>query len=113
MLAASHRTVRHVRGASRKQHGFVAGANDVNKCDSCAAVGAWKSDADVTGRGFSRSVRMGHRYTDGGVPICDVCKRVGHVARSCWQRKASASGRRGGCGGNAAGLVLHLKDARI
>ena len=50
---------------------------------------------------------MGHRYTDGGVLICDVCKRVGHVARSCWQRKASVSGRRAGCGGDAAGLVLH------
>jgi len=107
MLAANNWTVRHVRGASRKQHGFVAGVNDVKKCDGYAAVGARRNDADVTGRGFSRGAWMGHRYTGGGVPICDVCKRVGHVARSCWQRKASASGRRGSCGGNAAGLVLH------
>ncbi len=107
MLAANYGRIRRVKGASRKQHGFVAEANGVKECDGFVADGARKCDMNVTGRGLSRSACVWHRYTDGGLPICDNCKRVGHVARSCWRKKLSTSGRHAGGSGNAAGFVLH------
>jgi len=106
MLAANERIVRKVKGASKKQYGFIA-RDKKKESDGTVAVRARKGDVNVTERGFSPSAWMWHRCTDGGRPFCDVGKRVGRVARSCWRRKeVSMSGRRPGCGRNA-GVVLH------
>jgi len=103
-MSATSKKIRTTKGASGKQYADIACRKGKRKfSDGCAAIEAERNESDLTGRGFSRGARMWHRYTDGGEPICDVCKRVGHVAKSCWQRKASLSVRRRGCGEN----VLH------
>jgi len=67
-------------------------------------------------RGLSRGARSWHTFTPEGKPICDVCKRVGHVARSCWLKrkslgeKSSSKFRRSaseGKGSRVAGRLVH------
>ena len=99
--------IKVVKGASRRQCVGTARNKEVKVRDECAAVRARKSDVDVTGRGFSPSAWMWHLHADGGRPSCSADKRVGHVAKSCWRRKASVSVRRSGCGEDDAGIVLH------
>ena len=100
--------VKIVKGASRRQCVGTAEGKERKKVrDDCVAVRARKSDVDVTGRGFSPSAWTWHESAAGGCPVCSVCKRVGHVARSCWRRKTSVSDRRSGCGEDDAGIVLH------
>ena len=103
----ANKHVKAIKGASRRQYADIARKKDVKVCDGCAAVGARRSDAEVTERVLSRGARKWHMFTVGGEPICDVCKRVGHVARCCWQRRTSLSSRRSCCGGDNAGTVLH------
>ena len=52
MSAANVGSARYIKGASRKQRGYVA---RVKECDEGAAVRAEKSDVNATRRGFSRS----------------------------------------------------------
>ena len=109
-MSTTDKNARKVRGASRKQYSFIA---QKKVGDDVVAVRAKKSDAEVTRRGFSRGVRMWHRFTDGGEPICDVCKRVGHVARSCWHKKTSLSDRRLGCRGETGAVVHSVIKNRV
>jgi len=98
MLAANV-TVRKIKSASRKkQYGVIARENVSN---GCMAVGAKRSDLNVIRRGFSRNARMWHCFTKGGEPVCDVCKRVGHVARNCWLKKKSSERFKG------RGTIVH------
>jgi len=109
-MSSTNRYVKDsTKGASRRQYADIVRRKERKLSDEVVAVGAIRSDAEVTRRGFSRGARMWHKFTDGGEPVCDVCKRVGHVAKSCWRRKkTSLSSRRAGCGrDDAAGLVVH------
>jgi len=101
MLAAS-KNVTNIKGASRRQYGVIARGKERKVSNG------YTCDADFTRRGFSRGVRMWHNFTEGGEPICDVCKRVGHVAKNCCEgKKSSLSSRRLGRYGADAKRVLH------
>ena len=75
----SHNYVRHCGVSLDKQHGYVA-------CE--------KRDYSRKKEGCSRDAKRWHIFTTGGIPVCDVCKRVGHVARNCWRCMNSSANRR-------------------
>jgi len=97
MLAAND-TVRRIKSASRKQYGVIARGKASN---GYMAVGAKRSDLNVSRRGLSQNARMWHYFTEGGEPVCDVCKRVGHVAKNCWLKKKSSERLKG------RGTIVH------
>ena len=103
-MYATKKQVRGIRGVQSRQHGFVARGKKRYVCDD---LGVRKSDMDVTTGGFSLSARRWHKFTKGGEPICDVCKRVGHVARNCWQKNTSLMSRRKNREEKDTGLVVH------
>ena len=112
MFAAS-RNIKKVKGASRRQYGFIAFGKKKNEGDKSAVVGTRKIDKKVSRKGLSQGARTWHMFTDGGEPICDVCKRVGHVAKNCWRRKkTSLSGRRDSCRKNAGMVVQSVVEYR-
>jgi len=100
--------VKKVKGASRRERVDAARRKEMKVRDGSMAVRARNSGvAVVTERGFSPSAWTWHESAAGGCPVCSVCNRVGHVARSCWRRKTSVADRRSGCGEDGAGIVLH------
>ena len=94
--------IRTTKGASGNQYADIA---CVEKEKENLATDVWPSKwiGSDWKRVLSGCQDVAQVYWWGVEPICDVCNRVGHISKSCCQRKASLSVRRRGCGEN----VLH------